>query len=785
MVQPQKKQKQPPDAYSQRGKTLASSAQRLRGWVGSDPARLPELADALVELTAHRLLGHAFGGAAPDAQDAVRYAAQLLTANGPIGPYTSATDAARVVTAVVHMAAIQAAAGLPAAAGSTVESLAEMQQQLSALGVEEQLMPQTAIWALSSSARAALHAGEISTANAYADAARDRLLESGLRHDADAAHLVLDVDRLVSDARWAAGRASESVTGLHAAMDRYTAVVAGRLDEPGRLSPALLERLSGPIFGLHRDMADRLAATGEADLGLVTRRELVQTLERLTKRLGDPARNQLRSAWSDLAIDLLAVDRADEAEAASAQAAALLLTSPQTGSGVVPAAVRAQTLTRLGRSAEAVALLRQVLPGELDGAPTAGQAFGLIALAEALLADGDLSAAESTERAFADAARELLGSEADADSARSRIQDLARGAVSRGRGSVTWEPLPPSVSYAATTASAAGSGHADDGRAGTDAEKETAAWLVAERTEAHHREQERLQQARLDIERRDEERMEAERSAAVHREAARAEAERGEQVEAQRRVAAEEAERLAVKARREERLEAHRLEAARQEHERRRQELLEAERAAAVRLAADPEATEGVELERLQAELAELERREVEGPFEQAEPAADAAEHPAVEPDGPVDLEPNDDVAVEPKPLEAVLTHPEPVVVEAAEPVEVEPAEPVEVEPAVPVVVEPVEPEHDEHPEPDLELDHALQEWRDARARGDRRGTRATNERVVELLRPRSEADLAQYGPQLLTALEELSSARLRGGDLWGSRAPAREAKALAKTLGR
>ena len=58
-------------------------------------------------------------------------------------------------------------------------------------------------------------------------------------------------------------------------------------------------------------------------------------------------------------------------------------------------------------------------------------------------------------------------------------------------------------------------------------------------------------------------------------------------------------------------------------------------------------------------------------------------------------------------------------------------------------------------------------------------------ERVVELLRPRAHADLAEFGPQLYDALVELSSARLRGGDIWGSRAPAKEAKALAKTLGR
>jgi len=34
-------------------------------------------------------------------------------------------------------------------------------------------------------------------------------------------------------------------------------------------------------------------------------------------------------------------------------------------------------------------------------------------------------------------------------------------------------------------------------------------------------------------------------------------------------------------------------------------------------------------------------------------------------------------------------------------------------------------------------------------------------------------------------ALEELARARLRSGDVWGSRAPAKEAKALARSLGR
>ena len=100
MTQAHKAQKQPQDLYAQQGKVLASLVQRLRGWVGSDPSRVPELTDALIQLTAHRLLGHGYAAAGEDAQDAVRRAAELLAAKGPIGPYTSVSDAARYVTAV-------------------------------------------------------------------------------------------------------------------------------------------------------------------------------------------------------------------------------------------------------------------------------------------------------------------------------------------------------------------------------------------------------------------------------------------------------------------------------------------------------------------------------------------------------------------------------------------------------------------------------------------------------------------------------------------------------------
>jgi hypothetical protein len=320
MAQAHNAQKQPQDPYAQQAKKLASSVQRLRGWVGSDPSRATELADALIQLTEHRLLGHGYAAAAEDAQDAVRRAAELLAAKGPIGPYTSVSDAARYVTAVVHLAAVQAGLGAPDAAGKTIESLKDIQIQLGE-SLLRQLQPRTGIWALACGARAGLATGDIAAANACVDAALARLSESGLGNDPDSQYLAMDVDWLASDSRWAAGRLAEAVAFLHAAKDRYEAVVVGRLDQPARLSPALLDRLAEPLSSLYSDMADRLAAIGEVDLCLMTRRRLLELLRGLTGRLGDPARGHLASALTGLAHDLLEYSRVDEADAAAAEAA--------------------------------------------------------------------------------------------------------------------------------------------------------------------------------------------------------------------------------------------------------------------------------------------------------------------------------------------------------------------------------------------------------------------------------------------------------------------------------
>ncbi|MGI8458563.1 MAG: hypothetical protein ACR2LI_10680 [Propionibacteriaceae bacterium] len=612
MAQPQKKPKQPQDPYAQRGKTLASSVQRLRGWLGTDPTKLPDLVDALSELTAHRLVGHAYPAAAADAQDAVRRSAELMAAKGPIGPYTELEDVTRCGTALVHLAAVQAGLRVPEAAGQSVASWDQLREQVAAVGLAPQLDRLAVVWALSCSARAALAAGEVGPANAYVDAALARVADAGLREDPDAGYVPMDADWLAADCRWAAGRPEESLGFLAAAKERHDTIVAGRLAEPGRYGPALVERLAEPLSGLHRDLADRLAATGETDLALSTRRGLIDVLRGLVARLGDPARWQLAAAWADLAADLRAAGRSDEAESANVEAVSI----------------------------------RRGLAGQ------------------------------------------------------DRATDTRVG-VPLGAGPITWLPLSPAAAYATGTEPVA---------PGPGAPRENAARLTAQRDEAHRLEAERVEQARIEAQRRRTEQAEAARVAAERDAEERAHREDEARREADRQRAAAEQEQQERKRRRAERLREHR----RAEIEERRTALLAVQRTD----------VEALELERLDTELAQLDQ------------TGDEPAEPAVKPEA----------AVEPEPVPEAQPAPE--------------------------------------PEPD-ELVLAEELWRSARAAGDRKAVRAANERVVELLRLRAQADLPVYGPRLQAALEDLASARLRGGDLFGSRSASREAKAIGKSLGR
>ena len=654
MAQPQKAPRQAKDPYAQRSKALTSSVQRLRGWVGSDPSRLPELGDALVELTGHRLRGHEFVAAVEDAQDSVRQAAQLLTANGPVGAYTEAADAVRYVTAVVQLAAVQAGLGLGEPAARTVASLEDLHEQFLALRLELPLSPEVVVRALACTALGALSSGDVATANATADEAVRHLAAAGLDEDADLAYLAVDLDRLLADARWAADHPADSLGFLHRARDRWVEVVAGRLDAPAGLSPALVERLAAPAFVLHRDLADRLLATGEADLGLVTRRALVDLLRRLTGRLGAATERQLGSALADLATDLLAVDRFEEADAVSRESLTVLGAGTELG---WPDVVRSRVLVRTGRTSEAVELLGS-RPLPTGPHPVAGLVQQ--ALAEAHRANGNADAAAAAEQAAEDVVAQLGLDTPD------RLLDRARGVVSRGRtriswsasGTTVWDRLVPGTSRTAA-------------ESGTPAVEDPAAWLAAERAEAHRREEERSAQARAEAERLEAEQQETARRVAQEQEQARVRAADEQRAAEARQAADEEHERQERKRRREERLESYRLEAERRE------------------------------AERVAAELASS-----TAPSEQERETAD-------------------------------------------------------------------------------ELALATQAWREARAGGDRRATRAAAERVVEQLRPRAQQDPAVHGPLLQQALSELAGLRMRGGDLLGARSASREAKELARTLGR
>ncbi len=790
MAQQQNKQnrpKQPQDPHAQTAKQLTSAVQRLRGWVGSDPSRTPELADALVALTRHRLLGHAYTVAAPDAQESVKLAAQLLTADGPIGPYTSVDDAGRYVTAVVQLAVIQSAAGMVEAAAETVGSLTELREQLGSLPLVAALPPSTVVWALCCTARGALEVGDAAQANAYADAVLARVAESGLREDSAAAYLVMDADRLVSDARWAGGLGSEALTHAQLARETYDLEVDGRLVQAARLSPVLRQRLAEPLYGLYRDLADRLLGTGEIDLGTLTRRRLVELLSAVAPQ-EESARVQLAASLADLVRDLRAHGRDDEAELVAQELAALPAGDREAATELAGGVTRGQAPIRW-ESLGDFAAYAGVESGSMDVAVVQGQLRRDVAErlaaeraeAERLAADTREEARLAAERRAAERAEveRLAAEQAEAERRAAERVEAERRAAEQAE--------------------------AERRAAEEEAERAERKRRREERIEAHRLEQERLEAERLAAEQREaEERAAAERDAdpaareryelerlqaeLAELEAAEraAEQEAAAQEIAERRAAELEAARqAAARVAEDERIAAERAEAAQLELERIAETQRAEARAAEERAKAEAWESKRHEEERLEAERAEAAREEAA----RIEAAQVAAEHVETVPNEVVEdeLEPVELPPVEPEPVGPESAQPEPAEAESVEPESAEP-ESAEPEPAEPESTQPelVQPESDQ-PEPaaEDELTTTYRAWQAAKSQGDRKTARALNERVVELLRPRTEQDLAEYGPRLLYALEELSSARLRAGELFASRGPAREAKALAKSLGR
>lgn len=140
----------------------------------------------------------------------------------------------------------------------------------------------------------------------------------------------------------------------------------------------------------------------------------------------------------------------------------------------------------------------------------------------------------------------------------------------------------------------------------------------------------------------------------------------------------------------------------------------------------------------------------------------------------------------QPEPIPAPEPEPAPAVAQLPEP-EPEPA-------PAPVQLTESEPEHEPEPTPEPEprpapvdasaqVEAALAAYRAAHASGDRRETLHAASAVVDGLRPLAASDPGRWGALLVDALNDLGDAMFRTGDWWGSRAPKKEAKALARQL--
>ena len=745
---------QPSDTFAHQTRRLTSELQRLRDWAGGDPARMGRVADALVELTGHRLSGHCWAEAASGVQEAVTLAAKVLAQHGPVGPYTPRADAVRSITALVQLAMIQSAAGLPAQAEQALAAAFGLREQLSRLDLDADLSPRTIAWALLVWARAALAADDVAAANARVDAALAVAADDG-------EFVAIDVDRLASEARWAAGSAEPAVEYVLRAVERYDAQALGVLESTAQWPAALVERLSEPLFGLYSEAADRVLGVGAPGLGLTLRRRLVDLLGALAVRL--PAAQQLLVvALTDLAEDLRRLGRNPEADDVADLAASILGDSDDEA---LPRRERA----RLGAHISWTAL------------PPA-EAFGVASGAQ-----DEPSGRLAALRGPADAAESIRRTETEAVLAR-RVREADDEAV----------------------------------RLAEEAEQKRLEHerLAAERAETQAREAfEAAEAERLERQRKRAERI-AEHERQLERERAEAEAALRARVSDEtdeERAEREELERLAA--------ELAALETAEEiaEHEAEREALEDAQLvvvaeelseqealAEAERLAAD-------EAERLRlAELVELERLAVEEAERLSEPVVEEAEpEPVVELVEPAELEPESEPVVElveaaelepeSEPVvelvEAAELEPEPVVelVETPEP-EPEPEPVIELvetpEPESVVGLETPEPEPEPEPEsvvevvetPEPEPD-ALEQVRagveQAAATGKRRDVRDASEALVDELRSRYLADPERYLDELLEALDQLATARWQAGDWWGSRAPAKEAKTLRKQHGR
>lgn len=253
---------------------LASAVKRLRVAAMSNPQRAEELADALVELTASRLLAWDFTEAATDAPDAVVSAARILASRGPTGPYASVPDAVRYFTATAQLAAVQAGLGQTEAAGRTLDGLDAWRPQVSRLPLADHVPVAAVIWSLVARARA-LIGTDPALANAYADAVELRL--HGLPHTP--AYLAVAAHVLTAECRWAAGRTESALAHHRLALAAHADAMAALDPQP---RPAVAKVAAAPVVALYEPYAQRLAAIGDLTTSIAVRREEVEVLVQLS-----------------------------------------------------------------------------------------------------------------------------------------------------------------------------------------------------------------------------------------------------------------------------------------------------------------------------------------------------------------------------------------------------------------------------------------------------------------------------------------------------------------------
>ncbi|MFT3875869.1 MAG: hypothetical protein QM708_05530 [Propioniciclava sp.] len=440
------------DQHARRLKELISQVKKLRGWVASDPSKAEPLVDALNELTARRLVAHRSLDAAADAQDALTRANKLVAEHGAVGPFTPVDDGVRFVAATTHLACAQSGAGNAVQGAQMAQAARGWMTLLPHVDLVPYLGPRTAVWLLAAQASGAAAAGDLATANAYADAALARATEGGLSSGEDAPVLV-DALRLVADVRWSAGVVTDAVQVSREAVAASAEVAAPVLHGDARVADAWTQRVLPPWIASRRDLADRLFGTGDTEGALAERRHLADQLGVHVTRLGAPARAGLATTLADLAWDLLALDRPDEAldaagqaaEAAGSLAAAEAVPGEHLDAQFAAVTALARALVAAGEPSEAAEALASLQDRYASLRKPAGfdawLAVTALTQADAERALGDEQASEESLRTFHTLIAGLRAASGTAAALYADVPNLVY-ARDRARGVATRSPLP-------------------------------------------------------------------------------------------------------------------------------------------------------------------------------------------------------------------------------------------------------------------------------------------------------------------------------------------------------